>query len=171
MTIWVDLDGVLVDIEAAFAQRGIPLARTGPQEAAKWRAVSQIPDFFLRLPWTPWGREMWGIVNPAGAHILTAVAKSIPTCAPQKILWCRGEMGLGTDRIVTVLGKSNKVMYCCPGDILLDDTPETIEQWNAAGGLGMLVTGDTALALAKRAYGLWLEDYKRDRLRKVGVTT
>jgi hypothetical protein len=159
MTIWVDQDGVLADFDLEYMRRfGKPcpgIHAEGSTEKEKWDNVRKAGDFFLYMPWMPDGREMWSLLKPTGAHILTAVPKSIAECPGHKMEWCKRELGIGTDRIVYAIGKKNKVLYCQPGDVLLDDNPDTIRMWNEAGGVGLLITPNHTVDAAIAAVGLW----------------
>ena len=150
--IWCDLDGVLVDFVEGYYQRfgEYPAPIDGDQNV-QWDRVRSCPDFFSQLPWTPFGREIWKRIDPLGAHILTAVAKSIPDCAEQKINWCRRELAIGPERVTAVLGKRNKFRFFRPGDILLDNQEQLISDWEKAGGRGFLITPENAIAQADLA--------------------
>ena len=147
--IWRDLDGVLPDFDAGYRLRfgeGPPAPEDkGPAEDRKWALVRSCPDFFETLPWTPFGRDLWKAIEPKGAHILTALAKSIPTCKEQKLAWCRRELGIGPERVTTVWGRHNKVKHCRSGDILIDNSISNITEWQNAGGRGLLVTPEGML--------------------------
>ena len=53
-----------------------------------------------------------------------------------KRAWVRDRLGLDVD--VIVVPREQKVDYCQPGDILLDDHAGTIAEWREAGGVGIL---------------------------------
>ena len=152
--IWCDLDGVLVDIEGGYLQR-FGHDMTLVDKKTKWSNVAGCPNFYQHLPWMPGGRELWRWIAPTGAHILTATAKSVPTCGQDKVDWCTAELGIGTDRVVVVYGRENKRLYCSPGDILLDDREDVLEQWMAAGGYGVLVKPGGHEDAARLALDLW----------------
>jgi len=52
-----------------------------------------------------------------------------------KRAWVRDRLGLDVD--VIVVPREQKVDYCQPGDILLDDHAGTIAEWREAGGVGI----------------------------------
>ena len=52
-----------------------------------------------------------------------------------KRAWVRDRLGLDVD--VIVVPREQKVDYCQPGDILLDDHAGTIAEWRDAGGVGI----------------------------------
>ena len=55
-----------------------------------------------------------------------------------KMLWCR-EHGIPESRIILVPTRKHKFMYCRCADLLYDDDPDTIAEWNKSGGVGVLV--------------------------------
>jgi hypothetical protein len=57
----------------------------------------------------------------------------------QKMQWLANVAKITWPKIF-VPGKSLKQQYANPNSILIDDTPIVIEQWNAAGGIGILHT-------------------------------
>lgn len=152
--IWCDLDGVLADFELAYLQR-FGHDCTTVSKAEKWKNVNSTDDFYQYLPWTQFGREIWRLIMPTGAHILTAVAKSVPPCQTQKFDWCRRELGIRSDRIVVVRDKEDKAMYCEPGDVLLDDREDVVNWWRKRGGYAMLITPDHNVEAAVTALDLW----------------
>ena len=48
---------------------------------------------------------------------------------------------LGSEAVVNVVPRVEKVTFARPNAVLIDDHPSTIEEWNAAGGKGFLWTG------------------------------
>ena len=53
-----------------------------------------------------------------------------------KRAWVRDRLGL--DVTVNVVPREEKVTFCQPGDVLIDDHVTTISEWTAAGGHGVL---------------------------------
>jgi hypothetical protein len=53
-----------------------------------------------------------------------------------KRAWVRDRLGL--DVTVKVVPREEKVTFCRPGDVLIDDHETTIAEWTAAGGQGVL---------------------------------
>ena len=53
-----------------------------------------------------------------------------------KRAWVRDRLGL--DVTVNVVPRQEKVTFCKPGDVLIDDHKTTIAEWTAAGGQGIL---------------------------------
>lgn len=136
--IWVDQDGVLADFDGGYAQKfGVPpSSQDSPNEKPKWRNINSHPRFFAELPLTPFAKELWEILEPTGAHVLTAVAKQVPNCVHQKIEHLRRELGIEPHRVVAVWGRENKAAYCQKGDVLIDDRIDNIQAWEATGGIG-----------------------------------
>lgn len=57
-----------------------------------------------------------------------------------KTRWVRDV--LGSEAVVNVVARSEKVSFCSPNAVMIDDHPSTIEEWNNAGGHGFLWTGE-----------------------------
>lgn len=49
---------------------------------------------------------------------------------------------LGSEAVVNVVSRSEKVSFCTPDSVLIDDHHTTIKEWNKAGGHGFLWTGE-----------------------------
>lgn len=55
-----------------------------------------------------------------------------------KIEFCK-KLGIPPHKVITVNAPSEKLVYCEEGDILYDDNPNTIKEWNKLGGIGILI--------------------------------
>jgi hypothetical protein len=139
MTIFVDLDGTLVDME-----RGV-LEVTGKDikehyatnVGAMWKKLAHIPSFFTKLDWMPDGKELWDFVKDHNPTILTGLPIG-KWAAPQKKAWCVNKLGTNIP-VITCMSK-DKHLYCSPGDILIDDRESTRKSWEEAGGIFILHT-------------------------------
>jgi 5'(3')-deoxyribonucleotidase len=159
MAIYVDLDGVLADFDTHYtACAGVPwkIAEnlTKEQKDEKWAAVNSAETFFLDLPLMPGALDLWKFIAPLRPKILSAASRRVPNCRAQKITWCMKHLGIDDEDIIIVAHRSEKKNFCQPGDILIDDRMELIEQWNAAGGIGVLfVNAGDAMALVAAVAG------------------
>jgi hypothetical protein len=138
--IHLDLDGVLADFRKGF------LAKTGliPEECSTdemWARVASIQNFFLQLDVTADGWRLFEFAQTLGeVHILTAIPRrtTYPTAEDEKRQWAAIYF---CDVPVTVVQYARqKADQARPGDILIDDSPENVRRWNAAGGLGIVHT-------------------------------
>ena len=55
-----------------------------------------------------------------------------------KNIWIDNHLGVNVNRVIT--RRSKKIKYCKRGDILIDDYANTVHEWTAAGGIGILHT-------------------------------
>ena len=174
MKVYVDMDGVVADFDSHYeALTGVrcpPIeAPISPEEKkAKWAAINGSGTFFLDLPLMPGAMFLWKALEPLNPIILTATSQRAKGCAEQKREWCRRRLNLQDDaRVIIVEHRSHKKRFCQPGDILIDDRPELIDQWNKAGGIGILFesAGDAvALLCAILEEFLEYRDYQRSRI-------
>ena len=79
----------------------------------------------------------------------TAKPEFMDELARQKTVWLK-KHNIGLNPIF-VPGKHLKQNYAGPGKVLIDDTPINVQQWNEAGGIGILHKNwsDTLLQLSK----------------------
>jgi len=134
-TIYIDLDGVLVDFDRGFTELG-----KGDPESFKethtdkefWDAVREKPHFFLGLGWMPDGRELWNYVKGLNPIILTRVGP-VPHCAQDKRDWV--EKNLGSD--IKIIPTTKKEKYANESSILIDDMEKNLYPWMDAGGISI----------------------------------
>jgi 5'(3')-deoxyribonucleotidase len=143
---YFDLDGVLVDFDAAYRTlTGVTCGRdailTDEEKDHKWSLLNPHPDFFLNLPWIPGARTMvaYAMYAPYTVGILSAATRRIVQSPKQKQDWCTREVPFIAPVNVTIVNrKRDKVKYVGPGNILVDDHRINIERWQEAGGIGIL---------------------------------
>lgn len=139
--IFCDLDGVLVDFEKGINDlTGKPIKN---QTTSKmWQRVANCLDFFERLEFTSYGKEMWKticeIYQAAYQHqtspvILTGIPSGKIRYDLQKLNWCKKHLGEHVNVITCMSHDKHK--YCSSGAILIDDRLELGRQWVAAGGI------------------------------------
>jgi 5'(3')-deoxyribonucleotidase len=72
-----------------------------------------------------------------------------------KMVWLHHHLpNLKDEDIILVTNKHQKKRYSKPGDIIIDDTPLVIEEWNAKGGHGIFFksAGDVVNQLSHYVY-------------------
>jgi 5'(3')-deoxyribonucleotidase len=151
-TVYVDLDGVLVDFNGGFKK----IFRMSPEEFRTTYKTNEMPsvysrgkDFWSNLGWIEGGKELWEylINNFLDVKILSSSsAKSrTPDWQPVhnmvyygKVEWLQKNIpGLNQDDIIIVPNKKEKANYAKPNNILIDDYTGNINDWIAAGGVGI----------------------------------
>jgi len=153
-TVFVDMDGVIANFHGYFKQLfGWDLAKGDDNNDQKmWDQINSYgkSKFFEELPWIPGSKAMWSFIvdNFVNVKILSALGKYDHEDGGQtrkgKITWLAHHLPkLKPEDIILVVNKHKKRHYCKPGDIIIDDTPIVIEEWNAKGGKGIFFTNAT----------------------------
>jgi len=149
-TIYSDMDGVLSDFDKRFMQfsDGIPPGqyeqRKGKEEF--WKLIDDtvgVP-FWAGMDWMPDGKEYWSYIEKYNPIILSAPSKNEESKYGKRI-WKKRNMPNNKMILVPAWKKQE---YATPTSILIDDRADNINQWEAAGGIGILHT-DAASTIAK----------------------
>ncbi len=142
--IYFDMDGVLADFDRGLREFcGMEPQPQGDDatDEATFAAVKKVPHFYLMLK--PKDdvlvlfkelREKYG----DRVEILTGVPsarRGIPEASDDKREWVRKY--IGGDVVVHTVRRAEKREYA-EGSILIDDYEQNIEEWDAAGGRGIL---------------------------------
>ena len=143
--IYVDMDGVL----ANFEKRWVDIYGFDPEMTHKHKAQrkQEFQDFvdnkeFAVLEPMPDMHVLVEYLNDKLAHvpkeILSSTAKEdyFDTLSVQKGAWLENHNIDWKPNFVP--GKKHKYKYAQPGFVLIDDDRKNIEDWNAAGGIGIL---------------------------------
>ena len=141
----VDLDGVLCNFAEYYKQLFGKNNETIP-DLELWKDIDGYgkAKFFEELPWMPGGKEMWKYItdNFIDVKILSSLGKSDFTnkqTSQGKRAWLHKNIPSLTDKnIYFVQNKHQKQRFSGPGRIIIDDTPVIIDNWRAAGGIGIL---------------------------------
>lgn len=132
MKIYLDMDGVITDFDAQLASQGFDGKNWDDDKL--WPAVMAIPKFWENMPWMKDGKVLWAFVKSLKPTILTAPARTDPTCKPGKLKWVYRELG----RVPVAFARArDKQQYASPDSVLIDDRADNIQQWKAAGGIGI----------------------------------
>ena len=145
-TINIDMDNVVADFERHY----LGLTGTSWDSAdvpiERWEKLAGKEElFFLSMPAFNGSQEFVQEVNQLGlvagyqCQFLTALPSlwDFRTAADEKTQWVVEKIGSELPVVIGPFAK-NKVNHCKPKDILIDDSSLNIQQWNAAGGYGIL---------------------------------
>ena len=146
--IYFDMDGVLADFDRgvrelcgmeAFDQGG----RSPAEDDIMWDAIRKVDHFYDRLELMPGAKEMFDAVYGVygdRCEILTGIPKEkrgIVTAAEDKISWMKRIL---SDKVkVNICYRAEKIDRCTgPETVLIDDLKKNIDEWQEAGGTGIL---------------------------------
>lgn len=146
--IYFDMDGVLADFDRgvrelcgmeAFDQGG----RSPAENDIMWDAIRKVDHFYDRLELMPGAKEMFDAVYGVygdRCEILTGIPKEkrgIVTAAEDKISWMKRIL---SDKVkVNICYRAEKIDRCTgPETVLIDDLKKNIDEWQEAGGTGIL---------------------------------
>lgn len=140
LQVFLDLDGVFADFDARVRR----LTGKHPNQLHRsrlWKIVNSDKRFFAELELIEGCMALWEATKDLQPVFLTG-APSSKVFQEQKREWVARIFG--PEFTVHVVPKKLKQDYSGPHKVLIDDTPENIEQWTAKGGYGILHTGDHA---------------------------
>jgi hypothetical protein len=155
-TIYSDMDGVLSDFDKRFMEfsDGIPPGqyeqRRGKEEF--WKLIDDtvgVP-FWAGMDWMSDGKEYWNYIEKYNPIILSAPSKKEESKYGKRI-WKKRNMP--NNKMILVPAWKKKE-YANPTSILIDDRADNINQWEAAGGIGILHTDATSTIAKLKKLGL-----------------
>lgn len=137
--IYCDMDSVLVDFDRGYQE----LAGMTTQQAdakgveAFWDPISKAgAKFWITLKWMPDGKQLWDYIKKYNPILLSAPSREESSKLGKRV-WVKRELP-GVKLILRYA--SQKQEYASPTSILIDDRQKNIDQWEAAGGIGILHT-------------------------------
>lgn len=152
--IYCDMDGVLCDFDRRFEQFG---GMSSKEYEAKygtnkfWDLISKVgAQFWAKIPWMPEGKSLWEYISKYKPILLSAPSQDYSSRYGKK-LWVQ-EHFPGTKLVLA--RRSNKKDYSGKNKILIDDREDTINEWNAARGIGILFTSTSQTINDLKALGL-----------------
>jgi hypothetical protein len=138
-TIYCDMDSVLVDFDLGYQE----LTGMTTQQAdangieAFWDPISKAgAKFWITLQWMPDGKQLWDYIKKYNPILLSAPSREESSKLGKRV-WVKRELP-GVKLILKYA--SQKQEYAAPTSILIDDRQQNIDQWEAAGGIGILHT-------------------------------
>ena len=141
--IYCDMDGVLCDFDRQFEQYGSmgPKAFESKFGTDKfWELIDKIGYiFWSKIPWMLDGKALWSYISKYKPDLLSAPSQKASSRYGKR-LWV-SENVPGAKLILA--DRERKQNYSKKNSILIDDRPDTISEWNAKGGIGILHTSAT----------------------------
>jgi len=143
-TVYIDMDGVIADFDKRFKEKfGIRPQETRNNKHFGGYFKSFIDDAeFSNLDLMPDAHLLLNFVNQFDVtkEILSSTARpeNHGMIAPQKQMWLLKHNIHYKANFVP--GKALKYKYATPNSIIIDDTKSVIDDWNKAGGIGILHT-------------------------------
>jgi FMN phosphatase YigB (HAD superfamily) len=155
-TIFVDLDGVLVDFERGVREVTGKEAHEMPPHVM-WRQLARTPDFYANLQWTADGRSLWDYVRHYDPIILTGLPMG-NWARTQKLAWCARELGNAVP-VVTCMSRHKAreaQAHLLDGTrpLIIDDRESILESWEQMGGTFILHRSTEETVRALRALDL-----------------
>ena len=158
--IYCDMDGVLVDFDKGYKElTGKETSHSDVQgTTAFWDTFKQglankkmqEKDYWANLQWMPDGKELWDHIKQYNPTLLSAPSRD-PQSRLGKRIWVKKNIPSTPLILAAAEAKKN---YARKNAILIDDRVSNINDWNAAGGIGILHTS-TATTLDKLSkYGI-----------------
>ena len=148
--IYLDMDGVLADFE------GCAEGLMGPDweieiKNDNWGAFANHPNIYDILPVMPDAVMLYegclAFVEPSRIQVLTALPNrangNFPDAVKHKIDWVHRHISPDLRVHFGPFAKHKQFHKKHPHDVLIDDMPRNIDQWNAVGGIGILHTSTT----------------------------
>ncbi len=155
-TIYLDMDGVVADFDAAVSQilgyNREPFTRYPDED---WQQILNHPRFYRHLPICKDAKYLvTNVLHMAhqksmDVKFLSALPKGndFPWAAYDKVMWAQDYFPM----IPVWIGpySEDKQLRSKKGDVLIDDRVSNIDQWNSKGGFGILHKGDVENTLTE----------------------
>ena len=143
MIIYVDMDGVLCDfVRQVEKVHGFKINNwSRMQPADRWVKIREYGKFWSDMPWYPGSKQMWSYIQKHDVKILSAFVREThdPNCKKGKLAWIQKNLGLPSSKIHLVK-RHQKQDFARNGkkqNVLIDDFPKNIKQFNDRGGIGI----------------------------------
>lgn len=135
--LFIDLDGVLADFDSGVqAVTGKLPSEMSPKQM--WPRLARTQGFYADLDWMPDGRELWDYVVTRDPIVLTGLPLG-KWAEPQKLAWCRRELGADVEVITCMTRQKPKIARDRVGadatPVLVDDRDKIRRAWEEMGGI------------------------------------
>ena len=139
--VYLDMDGVLVDLERGSIDVHGKILNDVPKPE-RWDKINAIKNFWKELNWMPGAKKMWDFLKPYTPSIMSAWTKHDPNSPKGKEDWLKAHVGRLSRNRINLVMRSDKKRFAKDGrtgapNILIDDHPKNIGEWEANGGIGI----------------------------------
>ena len=151
--IYVDMDGVLVDFDGGYEKLTGMTTREADKKGPEffWKPISKAgAKWWITLNWMSDGKQLWDYVKKYNPELLSAPSREEASKMGKRI-WVKRELP-GAKLILRSADKKQE--FASPTSILIDDREKNIEQWEAAGGIGILHTDASSTIKKLKELGL-----------------
>ena len=143
--LYVDMDEVLVDFLGGSEQilgRRYNDKSWKNSEEKKSLLSKKAPNFFRNLKWKKDGKKLWDFIKGHGPKILSAFPQTwMPNAKADKAQWIKKNTRLPSSE-VHLVARADKKKYAVSEtgqpNVLIDDHPKNIREWQQAGGGGIV---------------------------------
>ena len=138
-TIYCDMDGVLVDFDRGYQElTGMTTQQADAIGADTfWEPLTKAgAKWWITLNWMSDGKQLWNYIKKYTPILLSAPSQQESSRLGKRV-WVKREL---PDVKLILRPASQKQQYASPTSILIDDRQKNIDQWEAAGGIGILHT-------------------------------
>jgi len=132
-TIYVDMDGVLVDFDKSFKTLGYGTRSEVSKDSLFDIINKEDAYFWANMEWMPDGRMLWDKIKQYSPIILSRPSGS-NACIEGKISWIYRNISMQQHIIL----KKEKYEYADSDSILIDDDVLNINPWKRHEGKGIL---------------------------------
>ena len=155
-TIYCDMDGVLTNFDKQFKELSGGIAPKDYEDKygkdAFWSLISEGGvGYWVGMPWMPNGKQLWEYISKYNPIILSAPSRENESRLGKR-LWVRNNLKPKPKLILA--SAANKPNYSTRNKILIDDRPDTIDNWNAKGGTGILFKSTSQVIEELKKLGL-----------------
>jgi hypothetical protein len=157
--IFCDMDGVLVDFDEGYKElTGVTTQHADSQgknefwslfrDSLKNKDISE-RSYWANLDWMSDGKQLWDYIKEYNPYVLTAPSVNFDIPFEERYKLENNESMQGKTEWVQRLPNMRKIYFrsaarkadfAGPNKILIDDRKDTIDSWNANGGIGILHT-------------------------------
>ena len=144
--IYIDLDGVLVNIEKGAKEALLPKYPKikhwlDVDTENRWKVINNTKDFWKNLEWMPNSRRLWKIVSQYSSHVLSAYSQQDDRSKRDKLIWVNKNMRELPRNRINIVKRLDKQKFAVDKgnpNVLIDDHLKNVDEWKKAGGIGIL---------------------------------